>query len=137
MLVALRPVVLMPPAVRLPVMVAAPPTLRLPATNMFLPEPISNVALMLPVEVICGATIGPVKVPPLNGSALAIPTETVSYHLRIAPIIILPTLFTPEGCMPSGQPSGGVRLLLASVADQLDTSLIAAPTASRPGAKSP
>src|SRR3954470_17613081 len=90
---------------------------------------------MLPVDVSCGAVNGPVKVPPESGRLLAIPAVTVLYQRRMAPIIIRPTSLTPLGCMPSGQPSGGVRLLLASVGDQLETSVIAAPTSSRRAAR--
>src|SRR5580765_1761652 len=94
-------------------------------------------ALMTLVECRDGTCSGPVSVPPESGNALAIPAVTVSYHRLIAPIIMRPQSLTPDGCMPSGQPSGGVKLLPASVFDQLDTSLIAVPTSSRRAGRLP
>jgi hypothetical protein len=56
-------------------------------------------------------------------SASAVPAavtvgERNCHHVLIAAIISRPVLFTSATAMPSGQPSGGVLLLLAAVLDQ-------------------
>ena len=72
--------------------------------------------------------------PPLNGSALAMPALTVLYQRLMAPIIALAQLLTSLGFMNSGHPSGGAAVLLLSVSFQLETSLIAVPTSVLRGA---